>query len=134
MVGGEAVRRVQKTGGGTYAVSLPKRWAELQGVKAGSAAFIAENTDGSLTLRARSQADRRKCVVETGTDVENSLRKVISAYVSGADSIVAKGALAAAVCDEARARLSALETIEESGDEVNWRCLRRARASRSTGC
>lgn len=118
MDGEEVVRRVQKTGGGTFAVSLPKEWAARQGVKAGSSAFIWENSDGSLTLRARPSVERRKCVVETGTDLENSLRKVVSAYVSGADSIVVKGGLAAAVCDEARARLSALETMEESGDEV----------------
>ncbi|MFH1199597.1 MAG: phosphate uptake regulator PhoU [Candidatus Micrarchaeota archaeon] len=114
----EVARRVQKTGGGTFAVSLPKEWALAQGVVAKSTAFITANPDGSLTLRARRSDTEKKRLVETGTDVENSLRKVISAYVSGADAIVVKGALAATVCEEARARLSALETIEESGDEV----------------
>ncbi len=116
--GMESVRRVQKTGGGTLTLSLPKEWAQQYDVKAGSTAFVSTNSDGSLTVRATPSRRSETRVVDTGTDLENSLRKVVAAYVAGADAIRVKGALAAAVCEQARARLSALEIMEETADEV----------------
>ncbi|MFH1107349.1 MAG: phosphate uptake regulator PhoU [Candidatus Micrarchaeota archaeon] len=124
----ENIRKIQKTGGGTYAVSLPKEWAKGNGISAGSPAFITPNSDGSLTIHTRPGSKGMARIVETGSDLENSLRKVISAYVSGADSIVVRGALAGTVCEEARSRLSALETMEENGDEVTLHVFHRGEA------
>ncbi|MBU1197864.1 phosphate uptake regulator PhoU [Candidatus Micrarchaeota archaeon] len=114
----ENIRRVQKTGGSTFTVSLPKKWAEARGLNAGSPAYVWENPDGSLTMRTSRKTVRETRLVNTGTDEENALRHVIAAYVSGVDTLIVKGALAAAVSEEARLRLSALEIMEVAGDEV----------------
>lgn len=114
----EIARRVQKTGGGTFILSLPKEWASQQGLQAGSTAFLEFHADGSLGVRATPRTALREWQVETGTDVEHSLRRVISGYIGGADSIRVRGPMAAAVAEEARLRLSALEIMEEGGDQV----------------
>ena len=43
-------RKVQKTGGSTLIVSLPKKWTEDTGLKAGSQIKLMNQPDGSLVI------------------------------------------------------------------------------------
>ena len=43
-------RKVQLSGGTTYTISLPKSWAEEQGIESGSLVSIHPNGDGPLLV------------------------------------------------------------------------------------
>ena len=80
-------RKLQLAGGSTYLVSLPKRWVQTAGLKAGDTVFLETENDGSVSVRPRVSENlevRRKIFDE---HVEGSrdhlLRKLLGAYVSG---------------------------------------------------
>jgi len=80
-------RKLQLAGGSTYLVSLPKRWVQTAGLKAGDTVFLETENDGSVSVHPRvtdSLEVRRKIFDE---HVEGSrdhlLRKLLGAYVSG---------------------------------------------------
>ena len=80
-------RKLQLAGGSTYLVSLPKPWVTNAGLKAGDTLFLDVESDGSVSVRARSSertAPRRKVFQAKGQDTrEHLLRKLIGAYISG---------------------------------------------------
>src|SRR3990170_7487158 len=84
-------RKLQKTGGSTFTLSLPKRWVQEAGLKAGDAVFVDAVADGTLSLRpnpATATGPRPKVnEVATGEPRDHLLRKLIGAYVSGYDVI-----------------------------------------------
>ena len=80
-------RKLQLAGGSTYLVSLPKRWVQTAGLKAGDTVFLDTEHDGSVSIRPKVSDNvevRRKIFEE---HVEGSrdhlLRKLLGAYVSG---------------------------------------------------
>lgn len=80
-------RKLQLAGGSTYVVSLPKRWVQNAGLKAGDTLFLDTEPDGSVSVRHRATdkpAVRRKIFEEKGEEPrEHLLRKLIGAYISG---------------------------------------------------
>jgi len=80
-------RKLQKTGGSTYTLSLPKAWVLDAHLKAGDAVFIDALGDGALVLRpspATPPSGRTKVIeVTAGEPQDHVLRKLIGAYVSG---------------------------------------------------
>ena len=80
-------RKLQKTGGSTYTLSLPKAWVLDAHLKAGDAVFIDALGDGALVLRPSpaTPPSRRAKVIEVtpGEPRDHLLRKLIGAYVSG---------------------------------------------------
>ncbi|MEK6851025.1 MAG: phosphate uptake regulator PhoU [Candidatus Thermoplasmatota archaeon] len=84
-------RKLQKTGGSTYILTLPKRRDQGAGLKAGDTVFVDALADGTLSLRPRpaTTASPRPKVIETvsGEPRDHLLRKLIGAYVSGYDVI-----------------------------------------------
>lgn len=83
-------RTTQRTGGGSYTVSIPLRWAEKHGIEAGDTAYIHPQDDESLLIRW----DRRECG-EFGEidvrlpDVESRavMRTLFAAYTAGFNRI-----------------------------------------------
>lgn len=110
-------RRIQKTGESTYIVSLPKKWADANGIDRGTEATMQINEDGSLTIAVRKEQKEALSTVHSSANVERSLQKVIAAYLAGHQKIVVKGKNAAIVCEEARSKLSGIEVLEENEDE-----------------
>jgi len=119
-------RKVQEVGGGTYTVSLPKEWAESEGVAAGSAVDLHAHIDGLLVIQARERdADSSDPVrVPVGGEdpdwVEQTLR---AAYAAGADAVAFESP--EGVADEQRRRiervarnLSGAAIAEASGTRV----------------
>lgn len=52
-------RKVQTVGNGTYTVSLPKEWADAEGVTAGDTVTLHSHADGVLVIQAREGSDGR---------------------------------------------------------------------------
>jgi phosphate uptake regulator len=88
------MRKVQLTGGSTFIVSLPKRWANEVGIKVSDTVGMVPQTDGTLVLTPRLTKDevlRRKTInLEEDLREKELLRDLIGAYVTGFDLIEVK--------------------------------------------
>jgi phosphate uptake regulator len=85
--GGFHGRRIQKTGGSTYIISLPKNWVTARGLGPGDVLLFTPRADGSLTIFAESgdpaEAERRVVEVDNGMDDEHLFRRLIAEYIAG---------------------------------------------------
>jgi len=85
--GGFHGRRIQKTGGSTFIISLPKNWVTSRGLGAGDTLFFTPRADGSLTVFAESgdsaEAERRVVEVSNEMEVEHLFRRLIAEYIAG---------------------------------------------------
>jgi phosphate uptake regulator len=83
-------RKLQKIGGSTYSVSLPKEWATEHHLEAGMPIHLYPHTDGSLVVRGGAQdgGPLAETTVRlpraTATAVERALR---AAYAVGYDTL-----------------------------------------------
>ena len=124
-------RKLQKVGGSTYTVSIPKRWARDHGLDAGDEVHLYGHGDGSLVVRGsetdggRLDGVRIAVECEGGEAVERALR---AAYASGFEEIelVAEDGFS----DDQRRTASSLaktlvgtEVVEESDDRLAVRNL-----------
>jgi phosphate uptake regulator len=88
----EETRKVQFTGRSTYIISLPKRWITQNQLKRGSFIKLREEEDGLLTiappdLTVHKTPDDAAIRVSPRDDAEMVARKIVSAYLSGYNSI-----------------------------------------------
>ncbi|MGP8078148.1 MAG: PhoU domain-containing protein [Thermoplasmata archaeon] len=85
--GGFHGRRIQKTGGSTYIISLPKNWVVTRGLGPGDILFFTPRADGSLTVfpEASSAPEGERRVVEVTNDMdrEHLFRRLIAEYIAG---------------------------------------------------
>ncbi|ADI74607.1 phosphate uptake regulator, PhoU [Methanohalobium evestigatum Z-7303] len=85
-------RKVQQTGGSTYIISLPKKWAEKVRIKSGSQVFLQQHPDGTLVIDPVSESSpvQKKERDITGKMGEVLTRDIIAAYLAGFDIIELK--------------------------------------------
>lgn len=80
-------RKIQLTGGSTYILSLPKKWAVEMGVKEGDEVEIEKRGDNSLVvfLSPEKKGGKEEAVLEVhpGENPEALARKVVSLYLVG---------------------------------------------------
>ena len=77
-------RKVQKTGKSTLNVSLPKKWANENGISNGSLIFITQNQNRDLLLSAeRSERDLVAKIDIASKRGDPLIREVIACYVAG---------------------------------------------------
>jgi len=85
--GGFHGRRIQKTGGSTYIISLPKNWVTSRGLGPGDVLFFTPRADGSLTVFADSgtpsEIERRVVPVTNDMEDEHLFRRLIAEYIAG---------------------------------------------------
>ena len=85
--GGFHGRRIQKTGGSTYIISLPKNWVTARGLGPGDVLLFTPRADGSLTIFAESsgpgEAERRVVEVDNEMETEHLFRRLIAEYIAG---------------------------------------------------
>ncbi len=85
--GGFHGRRIQKTGGSTFIISLPKNWVLSRGLGPGDVLFFTPRADGSLTVYAESggpfEVERRIVSVSNEMDDEHLFRRLIAEYIAG---------------------------------------------------
>ena len=113
-------RRVQLTGKSTYIVSLPKDWARLNNVKAGSELHLIQEDDGGLRINSSLEALKQKTAeISLEGKKENEIRReFISKYIGGYSII--KFTSQQRIAPETRrninnevSRLIGLEVVEE---------------------
>lgn len=83
-------RKVQKVGGSTYTVSVPKGWAHEHHIEAGEHVHLYTHGDGSLVVRS-SRTDGEglaERTVELGDDPPTTIEQVVRGlYVAGYEEI-----------------------------------------------
>jgi len=86
--GGFHGRRIQKTGGSTFIVSLPKNWVTSRGLHAGDVLLFTPRSDGSLTVFAekgeRGASERSVVPVSNSMEPEHLFRLLVAEYIAGA--------------------------------------------------
>ncbi len=85
--GGFHGRRIQKTGGSTFIISLPKNWVVSRGLGAGDTLFFTPRADGSLTVFAESgdntETERLVVAIANDMEIEHLFRRLIAEYIAG---------------------------------------------------
>lgn len=115
-------RKVQVTGGSTYTVSIPKEWANENGVESGSTvAFYVDHDD--LVLSPAAEERTTRVSLDVGQLHEDELATaLLTSYVSGFDVISLKANRISAdqrrVIRMATQGLIGLEVLEETADRV----------------
>jgi len=121
------LRKLQRTGGGTFFVCLPKEWAERLNMKRGSVVSVEETAEGRLVIDPKYDVER---LPQTVTLEPNALldREIVGKYLLGYDviRIEAKEHITAEQRDlvkQAVRRLVGLEIIEEDYKSIVMQCL-----------
>jgi phosphate uptake regulator len=125
--GGFHGRRIQKTGGSTYIVSLPKTWVVHRGLRAGDVLLFSPRSDGSLIVYAEegAKAEGTRRTVEVSNEMESNhlFRLLVAEYIAGAPllEIRTPGRMNAKTRDIVRGfaqRMIGPEILEETADAV----------------
>lgn len=125
-------RKVQISGGSTYIVSLPKKWADKSGIKNGSTVNIIEDRGGNLLISPQPISFKEYITAEiriTGDESpEAVMRRLVGAYVSGVTGMVvsAPKIIPPQICRAVRefTRLvMGVEIVEERKDEIRLQDL-----------
>ncbi len=125
--GGFHGRRIQKTGGSTFIVSLPKSWVTTRGLHAGDVLLFTPRSDGSLTVYAeqaeRPETTRSVVPVTNSMDPDHLFRLLVAEYIAGTPllEIRTEGRMSARTRDVIRGftqRMIGPEILEETADAV----------------
>jgi len=126
-------RNIQKTGGNSYVVSLPKSWVTDLGLRPKDSVAVLVQPDSSLLIVPRRDiraAARSEATLEVtqGLDKDSLLRHFISYYLAGYDTIritmgKANGSLRGFIREGIRRKLVGVEIIEESSTSILTQCL-----------
>ena len=118
------LRKVQRTGGSTYIISLPKSWATSAGIGEGSSVQVIPQPDGTPIIEPIGGNKRRhEMTLDVSQEFGDVLeRKLIAAYLGGSERIRVVGSpiqsqqkkVIRNICQ----RLIGPEIIEESADMV----------------
>jgi phosphate uptake regulator len=122
-----AIRKTQRTPGGTVFVCLPKSWAQQYGVEKGSLLAISETEEGKLLIDPKHGAEPspRTITLKPGAYLS---REIIGKYLLGFDIIRVeeKERVSFDVRDVVKktvSRLIGLEIIEEDYSSIVLQCL-----------
>ena len=119
-------RKVQLSGGTTYTVSLPKKWAQEHGIDAGSVLALHPNGDSSLLLEATTDrtTDERTATVDVSTTTYNALRqRILALHAVGFDSVTLEdstghGSDRRQIVEETLQELSGFELLEATDHRI----------------
>lgn len=121
------LRKIQRTGGGTFFVCLPKDWAERNRLDRGSVVALSETADGQLTINPKYGVERAPQVAAIKP---TSLldREIVEKYLLGYDIIRVEAEERISpnnreVVKQASSRLVGLEIVEEDYSKIVMQCL-----------
>ncbi len=118
------IRKIQKTGGSTLVVSLPKAWCQNFDLKVGSKVMLNYSEKGGIMMEPfdRTQTSSGAIVdIKKNSDMENELRMLISKYIQGVKKISIRSEDKKALDDVIRRFLEytiGFEIIDEKGNEA----------------
>jgi phosphate uptake regulator len=120
-------RKIQKIGGSSYSITLPKEWINRNNLKEGSVVYIEIKENNDLIIRPKEVGEFEDnefiLTLEGNIDFEYLLRKIISIYLSGAKKVVIKSRdildlnVRKAV-EKSKEILIGIEIIEETGNQI----------------
>ena len=88
------IRKVQRSGGSTLIVTLPKKWVDATNIQKNDPVGLIIQSDGTLLLTPNTtgvQEQRKKVfTADAGTDHALILRELVGAYISGYTEIVVR--------------------------------------------
>ena len=86
-------RKLQKTGGSTLIVSLPKKWIKKNNLKTGSEVRLIKQPDGTMTIDPGNYNINKKISTVTCNNEESQhlFRDLIGVYLAGATEIKVVG-------------------------------------------
>ena len=87
------IRKIQKTGGSTLVVSLPKVWCQNFNLKVGSKVVLNYNERGGIMLEPFERAQEVSSAIvdiSKDSDLEVEIRVLISKYIQGVKKITIK--------------------------------------------
>ncbi len=125
--GGFHGRRIQKTGGSTFIVSLPKNWVTSRGLRPGDVLLFTPRPDGSLIVFAEegaaSDSPRRVISVTNEMAPDHLFRLLVAEYIAGAPLLEVRtnGRMNARTRDLVRSfaqRMIGPEILEETSETV----------------
>jgi len=126
-------RNIQKTGGNSFVVSLPKSWVTDLGLKPKDSVAVLVQPDSSLLIVPRRDVrglSKSEAVLEVtqGLGKDALLRHFISYYLAGYDTIrISLGKVDSAmrgfIREGIRRKLVGVEIIEESSGGILTQCL-----------
>jgi phosphate uptake regulator len=126
-------RNIQKTGGNSFVVSLPKSWVNDLGLRPKDSVAVLVQPDSSLLIVPRrdirsSTKSEATLEVTQGSDKDSLLRHFISYYLAGYDIIrITMGksdtTIRSFVREGIRRKLVGVEIIEESSTSILAQCL-----------
>jgi phosphate uptake regulator len=126
-------RKVQRTGGGTFFVCLPKEWAERNGLSKSSTVALSETADGRLLVDAKYRSERAPqiAVIRPSPLLD---REIMGEYLLGYDIIrvEAKDRMSPEDRELVRkscSRLIGLEIVDEDYSKIIIQCLLEPSAS-----
>ncbi|MFX0038750.1 MAG: PhoU domain-containing protein [Promethearchaeota archaeon] len=87
-------RKVQKTGGSSYIISLPKVWIDKHGIKTKDTLGILSQPDGNLLITPQIDSEKiiktKELIVDEFKDDNFFFRILIGAYIMGFSKILIK--------------------------------------------
>ncbi len=121
-------RRLQRSKGGSFLLSLPKEWIKRNGLDAGSIIRFAEGEGGALVIRADVGTEWERGSTAVIKDPEGIERQIRAHYLLGVDTIVIdlEKRMTPSVRSEVRdaiRKLIGLEIVEEEANSVTVQCL-----------
>lgn len=116
-------RKVQKTGGSTLAVSLPKKWTQGR-IKKGDSVQLYQKGD-ELILRPEKLAEsNNKVEVNYEGDSDLLLRKSLALFLDDVDILKVEGSEVAKDRDEIKSKIKSriigFEVVEETGHSITF--------------
>ena len=121
------LRKIQRTGGGTFLVSLPKDFAEKNGFVRGTLVAVSEGVNGRLIIDPRYHLEKEPMVMVI-KPTPNTEREIIGGYLLGSDiiKVEAKNRISPQIREDVKRALSSLiglEIIEEDYSQIVMQCL-----------
>ena len=85
------IRRVQKTGGSSYVITLPKEWIKSSNVKKNDPLGMINQSDGTLLITPKMVEKKQENIklfrVDDKINQRHFLRQLVGAYIAGYNSI-----------------------------------------------
>lgn len=122
------IRKLQKLGGGTLYVSLPKEWVVKHGLKNGDSVILDVSSEGIITISPIKVSEKIREAMIEASDLNMVARHVLSKYLSGYEiiKIVFKKRLTSSqreiILKEAH-KLVGLEVVDEGEDYIMLQSL-----------